>query len=120
MSSHCTFRVCGGRGQRRGPSSHCWVFFRVAGKERRGSWGVVDGEEDPEMSMLLLLASSQGKGQRKDPNYNTCVAYKFLTRWEDRRAPWRVVGGEGWGRGSRDVHAPVIGKFAGEGAEERS
>ena len=95
-------------------------FFRVAGKERRGSWGVVDGEEDPEMSMLLLLASSQEKGQRKDPNYNTCVAYKFLTRWEDRRAPWRVVGGEGWGRGSRDVHAPVIGKFAGEGAEERS
>ena len=52
----------------------------MAGKERRGSWGVVDGEEDPEMSMLLLLASSQGMGQRKDPNYNTCVAYKFLTR----------------------------------------
>ena len=39
VSSHFTFRVCGGRGQRRGPSSHCWGVFRVAGKERRGSWG---------------------------------------------------------------------------------
>jgi hypothetical protein len=36
------------------------------------------------------------------------MAYKFLTRWED--IPWRVVGGKGWGRGSRDVHAPVVGK----------
>jgi hypothetical protein len=32
--------------------------------------------------------------------------------WQERRGSW--------GRGSRDVHAPVVGKFAGEGAEERS
>lgn len=87
----------------------------------------MDGEEDPEMSMLRdpvvgkfaregteemsLFSWLASFGRMDKGKILILMAYKFLTRWEDRRAPWRVVGGKGWGRGFRDVHAPVVVVF---------